>query len=152
MSDSLWPHGLYVAHQAPLSMGFSRQEHWHGLPFPSPGGLPKPGIKSVSPALAGGFFTTKGEGEVAQSCLTLWDPMDCSLPGSSVHGLFQARVLEWVAISFSRGSSRPKDRIWVFHIPGRSFNLLATREAQRKATPKNVQTTSQLHSSQTRVK
>ena len=43
--------------------------------------------------------------EVAQSCLTLCDPMDCSLPGSSVHGIFQAKVLEWVAISFSRGSS-----------------------------------------------
>ena len=43
--------------------------------------------------------------EVTQSCPTLCDPMDCSLPGSSVHGIFQARVLEWVAISFSRGSS-----------------------------------------------
>ena len=43
--------------------------------------------------------------EVAQSCLILCDPMDCSLPGSSVHGIFQERVLEWVAISFSRGSS-----------------------------------------------
>ena len=47
----------------------------------------------------------KKESEVAQSCLTHCDPMDCSLPGSSVHGIFQARVLEWVAISFSRGSS-----------------------------------------------
>ena len=46
---------------------------------------------------------------VAQSCLTLCDPMDCSLPGSSVHGILQARTLEWVAFSFSRGSSRPKD-------------------------------------------
>ena len=44
--------------------------------------------------------------EVTQSCLTLYDPMDCSLTGSSVHGIFQARVLEWVAISFSRGSSQ----------------------------------------------
>ena len=44
----------------------------------------------------------KSESEVAQSCLTLSDPMDCSLPGSSVHGVFQARVLEWVAIAFSR--------------------------------------------------
>ena len=43
----------------------------------------------------------KSESEVAQSCLTLSDPMDCSLPGSSVHGIFQARVLEWVAITFS---------------------------------------------------
>ena len=47
--------------------------------------------------------------EVAQLCLTLCDPMDCSLPGSSVHGILQARILEWVAISFSRGSSRPRD-------------------------------------------
>ena len=43
----------------------------------------------------------KSESEVAQSCLTLWDPVDCSLPGSSTHGIFQARVLEWVAIAFS---------------------------------------------------
>ena len=45
--------------------------------------------------------------EVAQSCLTLCDPMDCSLPGFSIHGIFQARILEWVAISFSRRSSNP---------------------------------------------
>ena len=46
-----------VAHQAPLSMGFSRQEYWSGLPFPSPDDLPDPGIDPFSPALAGGFFT-----------------------------------------------------------------------------------------------
>ena len=46
---------------------------------------------------------------VTQSCLTFCNPMNCSLPGSSVHEIFQARILEWVAISFSRGSSRPKD-------------------------------------------
>ena len=46
--------------------------------------------------------------EVSQSCPTLCDPMDCSLPGSSLHGILQARVLEWVAIAFSRGSSRPR--------------------------------------------
>ena len=50
---------------------------------------------------------TESESEVAQSCPTLCDPMDCSLPGSSVHGIFQVRVLEWVAISISRGSSLP---------------------------------------------
>ena len=49
------------------------------------------------------------ESEVAQSCPTLCDPMDCSLPGFSVSGIFQATVLEWVAISFSRGSSQPRD-------------------------------------------
>ena len=46
---------------------------------------------------------------VAQSCLTLCDPMDYSLPGSSVHGILQARILEWVAIPFSRVSSQPRD-------------------------------------------
>ena len=50
---------------------------------------------------------------VTQSCPTLWDSMDCSLPGSSVHGIFQARILEWVAISSSRGSSWPRDWTWV---------------------------------------
>ena len=51
----------------------------------------------------------KSESEVAQLCPTLCDPMDCSLPGSSVHGILQARILEWVAISFSRGSSQPRE-------------------------------------------
>ena len=54
------------------------------------------------------LFSLK-KGEVTQLCPTLSNPMDCSLPGSSVHGIFQARVLEWVAISFSRGSSWPRD-------------------------------------------
>ena len=76
---------LYVtpeteAHQAPPSLGFSRQEHWSGLPFPSP----------------------VRESEVTQSYPTLSNPMDCSPPGSSVHGIFQARVLEWGAIAFVR--------------------------------------------------
>ena len=48
----------YIAHQAPLSMGFPRQEYWTGLPFPSPGDLPDPGIEPAPPALAGRFFTT----------------------------------------------------------------------------------------------
>ena len=56
----------------------------------------------------------KSESEVSQLWPTLCNPMDCGLPGSSVHGIFQARVLKWVAISFSRGSSRPRDGIRVF--------------------------------------
>ena len=68
------------------------------------------------------------ESEVAQLCPTLCDPMDCSLPGSFVHGLFQAKVQEWVAISFSRGSSHPRDRTRVSHIVGRHFTVWATRE------------------------
>ena len=73
---------------------------------------------------------TENEIKFGQSCLTLCDPMDCSLPGSSAHGNFQARILEWVVISFSRLSSQPKDWIWVSHIVGRRFTLWATREAQ----------------------
>ena len=69
------------------------------------------------------------ESEVAPSCPTLCDPVDCSPPGSSVHGILQARILEWVAISFSRGSSRPRDRTQVSHIAGRHFNFSSTREA-----------------------
>ena len=59
--------------------------------------------------------------EVAQLCLTLCDPMDCSLPGSSIHGIFQARILEWVVISFSRGSSWPRDWTQVSLIAGSHF-------------------------------
>ena len=69
------------------------------------------------------------ESEVAQSCPTLCDPMDCNLPDLSVHGIFQARVLEWVAISFSRESSWPRDRTQVSCILGRCFTLWGTREA-----------------------
>ena len=58
---------------------------------------------------------------VTQSCLTLCDPTDCSPPGSSVHGISQARILEWVDISFSRGSSQPRDRTQVSHVAGRLF-------------------------------
>ena len=67
--------------------------------------------------------------EVAQSCPTHCDPVDCSLPGSFLHGILQARILEWVAISFSRGSSQPRNRTRVSCIAGRCFNLWATREA-----------------------
>ena len=72
-----------AAHQAPPSLGFSRQEHWSGCHFLLQ------------------CMKVKSESEVAKSCLTLSNPMDCSLPGSSIHGIFQARVLEWGAIAFS---------------------------------------------------
>ena len=70
--------------------------------------------------------------EVAQSCPTLCNPMDCSLPGSFIHGIFQARELEWVAISFSRGSSWPRDRTRVSGIVGRRFTIWSTREVLQK--------------------
>ena len=66
---------------------------------------------------------------VSQLCLTLCNPMDCSLPGSSVHGILEIRILEWVAIPFSRGSSQPRDQTWVSCIAGRFFTIWATREA-----------------------
>ena len=68
---------------------------------------------------------------VAQSCLTLCDPLDCSPPGFSVHGILQTKILEWVAIPFSRGSSRPRDQTQVSHIVGRFFTFWPTREALR---------------------
>ena len=64
----------------------------------------------------------------AQSCPTLFNSMDCSLPGSSVLGILQARILEWVAIPFSRGSFQPRDWTQVFCISGRSFTIWATRK------------------------
>ena len=66
---------------------------------------------------------------VTQSCLTLCDPMGCSPPGSSVHGILQTRILEWVAIPFSRGSSQTRDRIQVPCITGRFFTIWIMREA-----------------------
>ena len=72
-----------ATHQAPLSLGFSRQEHWSGLPFPS----------SMHACM---------QAKSLQSCLTLCDSMDSSPPGSPVHGILQARILEWVVISLYR--------------------------------------------------
>ena len=60
---------------------------------------------------------------VTPSCLTLCDPMDCRPPSSSVHGILQARILEWVAIAFFKGSSQPKDQTWVSYIAGRFFTV-----------------------------
>ena len=115
--------------------GIFRQEYWSDLPFPSPGIFPTHGSNPclASLALSGRFFTTSATWEaledqdsthfsflrwrrpsqlhmcrkakLLQSYSSLCDPMDCGLPGSSVHGISQARILEWVAISFCRRSS-----------------------------------------------
>ena len=65
---------------------------------------------------------------VAQSCLTVCDPMGCSLPGSSVHGILQARILEWVAMPFSRGSFWHRKQTQVTWIVNRFFTVWAIRE------------------------
>ena len=70
-----------------------------------------------------------GEREVTQLCPTVCNPMDCSLPGSSTHGIFQARTLKWVASSFSRGSSWPRDQTWVSFSLQADSTVWATREA-----------------------
>ena len=72
------------AQQAPLSMGFSRQEYWSGLPCPPPGDLPHTGIEPMS-------LMSLALGLLALSCLTLCDPMNCSPPGSSIHGILQEK-------------------------------------------------------------
>ena len=82
--------------------------------------MPSSGLEVKMQSLHNPQF--ESESEVAQLCPTLCDPMDCSLRGSSTHGIFQARVLEWVAISFSRGSSRPRHRTRVSHIASRRLS------------------------------
>ena len=127
MSDSLLPYGL-AAHRAPLSVVFSSKEYWNGLPCPAPGDLPDPRTEPLplkAPVLAGRFFTVSTTWEarvyiyvyvcvcilfqfmyicmlIAQSCLTLSDPMNYSQPGSSVLGILQTSILEWVAMPLSR--------------------------------------------------
>ena len=96
-----------VACQALLSMGFPRQEYCSGLPFPSP--------------------MHESESEVAQSCPTLSDPMDCSLPGSSVHGIFQARVPEWGAGIPKQALNTPSFPFVQVSGEGNGYPLLAWR-------------------------
>ena len=126
MSNSLWPHGLYIACQAPPSMGFSRQGYWSGLPFPSPGIFPTQGLNPGLPHCRQTLYHLSHQGspntiyvcvyiyiythihthihiicvcmcaKSLQSCPTLCSPINCILPGSSIHGILQARILEWL--------------------------------------------------------
>ena len=79
---------------------------------------------------------------VTQLCPTLCNPLDCSLPGSSVHGILQARILEWVAVPASRGSFQPKVRTQISCITGRFITTWATRETQELLTISQSHTTS----------
>ena len=138
-----------VAHQVSLLMGFARQESWNGLPCPSPEDLPVPGIKPVSPDWQMDSLPLSHLGSPlysayvcvsAQSCLTLCSPVDCSLPGSSVVGIVQARILTWVAISYSSGSSHLRD--WtvvpcVSALAGRYFTTVPLRNPYIQDSPLN---------------
>ena len=111
-----------VIHQSPPSMEFSKQEYWSELPFPS-GDRPDLGIEPRSLTMQADSLPSEPPGKprcrylaeiylsvlVAQSCPTLDDSIDCSPLGSSVHEMLQARILEWVAIPFARGSSLPSE-------------------------------------------
>ena len=115
---------MMAAHQAPPSLGFSRQEHWSGLPFPSP------------------MHESESESEVAQSCPTLSNPMDFSLPGSSVHGIFQARILEWGAIAFSDKCCYKQLKLKSYtvsrsqaHLNSSLFHILHTSQESTVASP-----------------
>ena len=93
---------------------------WVAIPFSR--GPSQPRDRTCIFCIVGRFFTAEPSVRVlvTQSCLTLGDPMDCSLPGSSVYGIvpgiLQARILEWVAISSSRGSSQPRDRTHISYV------------------------------------
>ena len=97
--------------------GIFRQEYWSGLLFVPPRVLPDPGIKPKSPAWQVDSLALSHQGSLQRLCLCacsvcliLCDPINCGPAGSSVHGIFQERIGEWVAISFSRGSSQPRDQ------------------------------------------
>ena len=121
-----------ITYEAPLSMGTSRQEYWSGLPCLPLGDLPNPGTEPVShvSCITGRFFTTSTTWEV----LNVWWKWKLLshvrlFTTPLVHGILQTRILEWVALPFSRGSSQPRDRIQVSCIAGRFFTSWATREA-----------------------
>ena len=84
--------------------------------------------------------TMKKWSKVTQSCPTLCDPMDCSLPGSSIICIFQARTMEWIAVSFSRGSSWARDWTGISRITGRLLNVWATREVPGETIALTIQT------------
>ena len=120
---------LFVAQNSRNSTSEVCKRRFHGkeqltpLPIPQPArGCPeRMPLPTYSPtkvclvkAMVFPIVMYRCEGEVAQPCPTLCDPVDCSLPGFSIHGILQARILEWVTISFSRGSS-PKMLSWIKH-------------------------------------
>ena len=114
---SLWASPVSSALLGLLVRGLSRVLHVELAAF------------SLASLFAGTLVVKGKECEVAQSCLTLCDPMDCSPPNSSVHGILQARILKWVAISFSRGSSQPRDLTLISCIAGEFLLPLSYQES-----------------------
>ena len=146
-----------VAYQTPLFMEFSRQEYWSGLPFSSPGDLPDPGIEPRSPALQADSLQSEPPGKPLWKDLAttgkkrkkIWDPHKvkwkslshvwlCDPMDYTVHGILQARILEWVVFPFSRRSSQLRDWMQVSCIAGRFFTSWATREAHSLKDKNNL--------------
>ena len=116
---SLYPAGVLTTETLVLNGGLGKKKYRHtGLQT-----IPKPCVSTVkSQGCLLSFVFAESEWEVRDSvCLTLCDRMDCSLPGSSVNGIFLARILQWVAISYSRGSSWPRDWMGISCIGRRFF-------------------------------
>ena len=126
-----WPFATpwTVAHQAPPSMGFSRQEYWRGLPLPSPGNLPDPGIEPRSPTLQADALTSEPPGKPQSESESHSVVSDSLWPHGPHHGILQARTLEWVAFLFFIGSSQPRDQSQLSRIAGRLFISWTTRAA-----------------------
>ena len=76
---------------------------------------------------------------VTQLCPTVCNPMDYSPPVSSIHGILQVRILEWIAIPFSRGSFQSRDQTWVSHVAGRFFTVCTTRKVLNQQHPNTKQ-------------
>ena len=118
-----------VARQAALSMEFPRQEYWSGLPFPNPGDLHLLRlmhwlVDSLPTVLPGKPQPKIRKVKLLVAPLYLFEtPRTAACQASSVHGILQARIPEWVAISFSRGSSQPRDRTQVSCIAGGYFTI-----------------------------
>ena len=104
-----------AARQAPLFMGIRQARILEWTAMPSSRGSSKPRDRTQVSRITGRFFTTWAP-RLLQSCLTLCNPMDYSLPGSSVHGISQARILEWVAVSSSRGTFQPRNQTCVSYV------------------------------------
>ena len=126
VSNSVTP--WTVACQAPLSMGFSRQEYWSGLPFPSPGYFPSPGIKPMSPALASGFFTADPPGQ-AKCKIQIWHLLFKNyreFQGSNKQSIqpnvspFWAEDIVWLLRSFVHEAILAKKGSWELLAPGQN--------------------------------
>ena len=123
-TDLITIHLVLIMLMLPSLPGYTSESQVSFLQIQSP--TP---IDSGSVGLGWGIGTSDFNKWLSQSCLTLFNPVDCSPSGSSVHGLLQLRILEWVAILFYRGSSQPTDQIQVSPVAGTFFTIWVIRGA-----------------------